>query len=170
MQITQIDNFLEEPTQVYEKCKKLPFYSLKEFNKKFNEKQNWPGVRTQSIPRVDKIIFETVIKSMITHFKDLFQKDVPLEMYVHKRNKNIEKQDWMHTDHQDGRLYTALLYLSKTNLNSGTMFYNVKKQPITDVKFVQNRMVLFDSRYLHSAYGHHNGRLNVTISIYGENK
>jgi hypothetical protein len=47
------------------------------------------------------------------------------------------------------------------------MFYNVKKEPITDIKFVQNRMLLFDGGYLHSAYGHHDGRLNITISIYG---
>ena len=89
---------------------------------------------------------------------------VNIEMYAHQRDKKFSKKDWIHNDLCVGD-YTCLIYLSKTNLKSGTKFYSDTKKVIHDVSFVQNRAIIFDSRYLHSAYGHHDGRLNVLLTI-----
>ena len=59
-----------------------------------------------------------------------------------------------------------IVNLSKTNLKSGTILYDKDDNIITESKFVQNRAILFDSRYRHMAttnYGNNidNGRLTL---------
>lgn len=63
-------------------------------------------------------------------------------MYAHKRLDKDKNKDFIHVDPTD----TALIYLSETNINSGTVFYrNVpdsdKPQLIGDVKFIQSNCV-----------------------------
>tara|TARA_R100001369_G_C3314977_1_gene167933 strand:- start:394 stop:930 length:537 start_codon:yes stop_codon:yes gene_type:complete len=167
MKILIKDNFLLEPKKIYNRCKKIPLYSTKEFNSKFKTDESWAGVRSAPLFDVDPSVAKEIITNMGKHFKELFENlNTPLKIFVHKRDKKFNKKDWIHHDDYFDCLYVGLLYLSKTNLESGTMIYDKKKQPITDVKFVKNRMVFFDSRYLHSAYGHHDDRLNITVSIY----
>ena len=65
-------------------------------------------------------------------------------------------------------MYSMLVYLSPTNLNSGTDLYNENDEMITSFKFVQNRAVLFSSSYKHRAINNHgtdvnNGRLTLNI-------
>ena len=48
-----------------------------------------------------------------------------------------------------------LVYLSETNLQSGTSLYDENDKLITDVKFIQNRALIFDSRYSHAAINNH---------------
>lgn len=165
MKIQIIDNFFEDLLPIHNKVKSLKFYKLKEFNTKFKTNHNWPGVRTEIIPKVDLELSQIVMKVFLTKFRNFLDSgNSQITMYAHQRDKKDSKKDWIHND-SDVSKYTCLIYLSKNNLNSGTKFYNAKKQVINDVKFVQNRALIFDSRYLHSAYGHHNGRLNLSLFI-----
>ena len=165
MKIQVVDNFFEDLLPIYNKTKNLKFYKLKEFNTKFKTNQKWPGVRTEIIPKVDLELSQIVMKVFLTKFRNFLDSgDSKITMYAHQRDKKYSKEDFIHTD-SDLTKYSCLIYLSKTNLNSGTKFYNEKKQVINDFKFVQNRALIFDSRYLHSAYGHHNGRLNLSLFI-----
>ena len=167
MKIIIKDNFLLKPKTVYNSCKKIPLYSTKEFNSKFKTDESWAGVRSAPLFDIKPSVAKEIVINMGKYFKELFETvDTPLKIFVHKRDKKFKKKDWIHHDDNNDCLYVGLLYLSKTNLKSGTMFYDKKKNPITDVKFVQNRMIFFDSKYLHSAYGHHDDRLNITVTIY----
>jgi len=160
-----VDNFFDDFSYIYNEINKLKFYSLKQFNSKFNSSQTWPGTRTEILPKVNLKLSEHIVHQFFKKAKGFFNhQNLHIEMYAHKRDKKYSKKDWIHND-SDVSKYTCLIYLSKHNLNSGTKFYNTKKQVINDVKFVQNRALIFDSRYLHSAYGHHNGRTNVILSF-----
>ena len=88
---------------------------------------------------------------------------------IHLRTSNSVK-DWIHTDPVDK---TLLVYLSETNLDSGTCLYEEDDSPSTIVKFVQNRAVMFDGKIKHSTlqqYGNNveNGRL--TLNCFFERK
>ena len=160
-----IDNFFDDHYHTYNEIKKLKFYSLKEFNSKFNQKQTWPGTRTEILPLVNLKLSENIVHQFFKKAKGFLDTSkVNIEMYAHQRDKKFSKKDWIHNDLCVGD-YTCLIYLSKTNLKSGTKFYSDTKKVIHDVSFVQNRAIIFDSRYLHSAYGHHDGRLNVLLTI-----
>ena len=56
-------------------------------------------------------------------------------------------QDWPNDD------YSMLVYLSPTNLKSSTRLYDDKNNMIDEIKCVQNRALIFDSKYYHTAYG-----------------
>ena len=65
-------------------------------------------------------------------------------------------------------MYSMLVYLSPTNLSSGTDLYNENDEVINSVKYVQNRALVFSSSYKHKAVNNHgtdinNGRLTLNI-------
>ena len=91
-----------------------------------------------------------------------------INTYVHLRLDKDKDQDWIHTD-QDSD-FAALIYLSKSNLNSGTKLFDENNNVINDIKFVQNRFVMYSARYKHVGYGHHgknidDGRLTLNLFI-----
>tara|TARA_A100001015_G_C14950754_1_gene696640 strand:- start:1195 stop:1449 length:255 start_codon:yes stop_codon:yes gene_type:complete len=74
-------------------------------------------------------------------------------------------KDWIHKDDVKSQ-FSGLVYLSPTNLESGTRFYDDKENEIADIKFVQNRFVFFNGNYNHMSIGNHgtnieNGRLTL---------
>jgi|TARA_R100000149_G_scaffold60287_1_gene29406 hypothetical protein len=167
MKLLIVDKFFEDMQflNVVNEIKKLRFYELKEFNFKFKDSQSWPGKRTEILPKVNLSLSKKITDQFILKTKSFLEPgDMDIQMYAHIRNKKDGKKDWIHWD-ADISTYTGLIYLSKSNLKSGTYFYNAKKQMIGDVKFVQNRLLIFDSRYLHKAYGHHDGRLNLLLGV-----
>ena len=165
MKLLIVDKFFEDMQflNVVNEIKKLRFYELKEFNFKFKDSQSWPGKRTEILPKVNLSLSKKITDQFILKTKSFLEPgDMDIQMYAHIRNKKDGKKDWIHWD-ADISTYTGLIYLSKSNIKSGTYFYNTKKEIISDVKFVQNRCLIFDSRYLHKAYGHHDGRLNILV-------
>ena len=81
-----------------------------------------------------------------------------------------DKKDFVHTD--DPYLFTLMIYLSETNLKSGTGLFDTitSKKPNTIVDFVQNRAFLFNSKIPHKSlhnYGSNinNGRLTLNCFI-----
>ncbi len=161
-----IDNFFDKFNFIKNEFKKIPRYEKDEFNKMFRDQQTWPGKRSAFILNTHPFLFNLFLKEFSKFNFDLSSHSVTL--YTHLRLVQDEVKDWIHKD--TSTEYSCIVYLSETNLNSGTYFYSENKEIVSDIKFVQNRAVLFDGRYFHSAYGHHgytqdDGRLTLNSFI-----
>jgi len=161
-----VDNFFDNFNLIEHSFKNIPLFKLKDFNNRNpHNKQNWPGSRSDSIEFVSPFLFNLFNKEFNIKIGDVF-KDINVRMmlHTHLRIADDSQKDWMHRDLP--YLYSCLVYLSKTNMQSGTYLYSEDNEIISDIKFIQNRAIFFDSRYLHSAYGHHgssieDGRLTL---------
>tara|TARA_R110000751_G_C13787466_1_gene481759 strand:+ start:1830 stop:2333 length:504 start_codon:yes stop_codon:yes gene_type:complete len=155
-----LENFFDNFDRMKEEFKEIPFYDLKKFNKIEDEKQQWPGKRSLALHKKHPILFNLLIKELPIKFSDFFgNKYFKCDAYIHLRNKKDGKKDWVHKD--DLYQYTLMVYLSETNLDSGTAFYDEDFKETGKVAMVQNRALIFDGRYNHAAYGHHDGRLTL---------
>jgi hypothetical protein len=131
----QIDNFFELPNLIYHECKKVELFSMKD-HPDASATTKWPGYRSLELGAS-----QPLLKYFCMKYLDLNNIKAKIDltpMYIHSRP----------------------IYVSKTNLNSGTTLYNDKDEIINDFKFVQNRLVFFDSKYRHMAYGHHGENIN----------
>jgi hypothetical protein len=161
-----VDNFFDNFSLIEHSFKNIPLFTLDNYNRKFNDTQTWPGTRSSSIEYESPFLFNLFIKEFDNKIGDVFKNmNVGVKLHTHLRLGKDEQKDWIHRD-SNPYVYSFLVYLSKTNLNSGTYIYSENNEIISDIKFVQNRAVFFDSRYLHSAYGHHgssieDGRLTL---------
>jgi len=126
-------------------------------------KYNWPGVRSENLEKVNSKLlyyFIDTFNKKINFFKGKYKCNCVIHLKVEKDNDIDE----IHKD--DDADYSLVLNLSKTNLNSGTRIYDEDENIITDSKFIQNRAIMFDSRYKHMAitnYGKNisDGRLTL---------
>ena len=87
--------------------------------------------------------------------------------FVHLRLYEDENKDWIHRD--DNEL-SGLVYLSNTNLNSGTYLYDDNDNMINDIKFIKNRFIMYRGTMKHKAYGNYgssidDGRLTLNLFI-----
>jgi len=162
---TQIDNFFESPDIIYAEAKKTKLYSMSEHPYQISKKDlsRWPGKRSEELGNVNPLLKYHIIKYLTLSNVNVRGRDVSL--YVHARYTNDMTNDFIH---MDGCIYSMLIYLSNTNLNSGTKFFDNKDQMVNDFKFVKNRLVCFDARYRHTAYGHHGDNIdNCRLTING---
>jgi len=156
-----IDNFLPNLEYYLNELHKIPLFEPNEFNLKFNSKQHFPGKRSNLLNIVNPFFFSLILQNLE---KVSFLKKYSLDLYLHLRRKEDIDKDWIHQDITD---YSFLIYLNETNSNSGTYFYDEgQKNLIADIKYVQNRFVIFNSSYNHMGYGHfgttsENGRLTT---------
>ena len=171
-EITIVDGFFDNFNIIKDSFKNIPLYNLKEFKKKFSEKANWPGYRSDNLINVNPFLYNLILKELFNKVKNNFLipgSNMEMRAVIHLRPSNSVK-DWIHTDPVDK---TLLVYLSETNLDSGTCLYEEDDSPSTIVKFVQNRAVMFDGKIKHSTlqqYGNNveNGRL--TLNCFFERK
>ena len=75
--------------------------------------------------------------------------------------------DFIHTDASH---LTMIVFLGKTNLDSGLNLYDNHNQEIVHIKYVQNRAVIFHSRRFHKShlnFGDNidNGRLTLNCFL-----
>ena len=168
-----VENFFEQFDLIKDEFKKIPLYDCVELTKKnretFNLKEKdgaetWPGLRSEPLFKVSPFLHALFLQSFEKHFGSFFNKEkVSAKTSIHLRLGEDESKDWIHNDYAVAD-FSLLVYLSETNLNSSTGIYNDKQQLISDIKFVQNRALLFSSKYPHRAIGNHgdnidNGRL-----------
>ena len=72
--------------------------------------------------------------------------------------------------------FAFLYYLSETNLNSGTKFYfndEDKNNEHTLVKFVQNRLLIYDAKMPHCPWGKYGNNLSdgrLTLNGFGKSQ
>jgi hypothetical protein len=161
-----VEDFFDEFQNIEDAFKKLSLYNQKEYNKKFKDTQTWPGSRSEYLHLSSPFLFNLFNQEFKIKFDNFFKNNrINIASHIHLRTGEDSQKDWIHRD-SNACTYSCLVYLSKTNLNSGTYLYSDDEEIISDIKFVQNRAILFDARYLHSAYGHHgssieDGRLTL---------
>ena len=163
--IKVIYNFFNLHKNIYNICKKLKFYNLDDFNNNFNEQHNWPGQRTENLKRSNYTLYTHIISFLnlnnisTEHYKNI-------DAYCHIRLTEDNEKDWIHEDPCD----TALIYLSPTNIESGTSFFADDKQTeISSVRFIQNTCIFFNQGLQHQSIGNHGQDINdarMTLNIF----
>ena len=160
-QILVIEEFLPNLKHYLTEIYKIPLYEQEEFNKKFNLKNDFPGKRSNSLNAENKFLFFLILQNLE---KVSFLKKYSLDIFLHLRRQEDSSKDWIHKDVAVD--YAFLIYLNKTNLNSGTYLYDEDNNIISDIKYIQNRFIIYNSLYNHMGYGHfgdssENGRLTL---------
>ena len=165
MILFQKDNFIDSTT-LFPKIRQLKFFD------KISSKGQWPGFRTKDLKNSCTEIFNE-IKESIKKLELPFLKNTTFKMYAHVRLKKDNQNDFIHTDTANNTIYSGLIYLNKTNLDSATLFYDEKDNIIHGVKYVQDRLVIFSSAYRHMSFNNFgddidNGR--VTLNLFFKNE
>jgi len=168
-------NFLPNIDKFYNLTKKIPVFSFSEhpeINPKEDMKQNiWPGMRSNLLHKEEKFLEFFMLELAINKFKINVEKYYKVASYIHVRFDKDNETDFIHIDKGRDNL---LLYLSPTNLDSGTSFYaDDKKTLITDITFVQNTAIFFDGSIYHGSKNNfgtdiENGRM--TMNMFFEKK
>jgi hypothetical protein len=169
MKALQIENFFENIDIVYKECKKLKFYTKEEHPQ--NEKTittKWPGKRTHELGQCHPLLKYFFTKYYFLN--NLITDEDKVSFYVHARFAGDDKEEWIHKDLANKS--ASLIYLSNTNLESGTRIYSEneeKDEMINDFKFVQNRLVMYSGTYPHRAYGSHGTTIDdcrLTLNVF----
>ena len=161
-----VDNFFDYYSWDYYDCvKQLPFYDINEFREKTGiTNQNWPGLRTEPIEQIAPFLFLNVVELMRRKL-DMNVSKKGHGMFCHARFAD-DKPDWIHTDPG----YSLLIFLSHTNLESGTAFFDENDKMVDRIGFVHNRAILFDGqKYRHMSlknYGDSLDNARLTINTF----
>ena len=180
-----IDNFFTpgELNLVTEEVKKLEFYGTLSHpeSESAEEIPNYPGTRTDTLINAHPLLDSFIIRKIERSGTPFAQRPWTQKQYAHLRLEQDNAGEYIHQDLDD---WAYLIYLSETNLDSGTKMYeSVKSVPTvrmssfsekdkekdkehTLVRFVQNRIVMFDSLIPHMAWNNHgndmsDGRLTI---------
>jgi len=164
MKLIQIDNFFDNLDIMLPEIKKVKLYTAKDHP---GGKMTYPGTRSRNL-YYEKPVLWNYINSMILKHEILNNTSWNITSFLHLRLDKDKDKDWIHTDQNND--FAALIYISETNLNSGTKLYDQNENVINDVKFVQNRFVMYSAKYKHMGYGHHgknidDGRLTLNLFI-----
>ena len=165
--IFQKENFIPNLDYILPSLHKQKLYDKDEFTKKF-ESCSWPGFRSQAFPEIEPF-FVNHLSDLLSNLLILKNTKYDFTAYTHLRLKEDESKDWIHKDDKFYNI-SGLVYLNETNYNSGTLFYDDNENVINDVKYVKNRIVLFNSNYFHKGYGYYgdeakNGRYTLNLFI-----
>ena len=174
MTFSVVENFFDNFQNIEEHFKKISLYNYTEYNKKLGKEQNskWPGEKRLPLNTEHPFLFNLIMNEMFVKFHSHFENGRKIKMAasVNLRLNKDNKKDFVHTD--DPYSFTLMIYLSKTNLKSGTGLYDTvnSKEPNTVVNFVQNRAFLFNSKIPHKSllnYGNNinDGRLTLNCFI-----
>tara|TARA_R100001086_G_scaffold249875_1_gene191506 strand:- start:3165 stop:3686 length:522 start_codon:yes stop_codon:yes gene_type:complete len=164
MKLTQEENFFPNLDLILPQIKKIPLYNIDDIKKISENPGVWPGLRSELLGISCPILHEFIV-NLILQKKYLKGGDWQINSFLHLRLKEHETDDWIHKDPDE---YSALIYLSNSNLSSGTKLYDENENVINDIKFVKNRYIMYSGSYKHMAYGHHgssieDGRLTLNI-------
>ena len=158
-----LDNFFPHLPQMLDNLKSREHWASNEHPAR-PESGNWPGKRSLNYMEHDPIL-----SSLFTVCAGEYMPQYNYgTLCTHWRFG--ENKDWAHVDNN---LCTGLVYLSETNMSSGTQFFD--KDPddggkvILDVPFVQNRCVLFYGDPYHrskSNYGESKDDARFTMNFF----
>jgi hypothetical protein len=162
-----IENFFDNFCTLENEFKKIPLFSINDY--KNTSGVTWPGKRSDSLFKSNIFLWQLVVKEIMqkSESEKLKYKSWNAHSVIHLRLDEDNEKDFIHTDPDD---LTIIIFLSKTNLNSGLNLYNEEKQETVNIKFVQNRAVIFDSKRFHKSslnFGENidNGRLTLNCFI-----
>ena len=164
-----VEDFFTNFDAIKEEFKKIPMFNCKEHPELVNSNLNisWPGKRSEDLKFSNKFFTGLFLNEFRNKFNNFFESHYDFKIQTHLRVEEDNKGEFIHKDSPDAD-YSMLVYLSQTNLASGTSLYDHNDKLITDVKFIQNRALIFDSRYSHAAINNHgtgieDGRLTLNI-------
>tara|TARA_Y100000015_G_scaffold42887_1_gene51334 strand:- start:1417 stop:1926 length:510 start_codon:yes stop_codon:yes gene_type:complete len=169
MILRQKENFFPRLDLILPELKKIKLYTQEEFNEKHNEKQTWPGHRSTYLEN-ENIFLSEYIKYLLISYKLIDAGHYNMQLYLHLRLNDDADKDWVHKDTEQ---FAALVYLSETNLNSGTVLLDDNRNVINDIKFIQNRCIFYSGKYNHVGYGHNGKDVNdgrFTLNIFADRR
>jgi hypothetical protein len=155
------DQFFPDIEQARTWALSVPLYTQEEYNARFDRAETWPGRRSERLadchPELNQLIHQCVwrIPQMNT---------ARFHCVVHFRPQGSE--DWIH---QDQEPLAGVCYINHTQLTSGTQLYTDEGEPHVDLKYVQNRLILYSGSYPHQGYGHwgvHPAEGRTTINLF----
>ena len=189
MRVMVVDNFFNNFDIIKDEFKKIPRFPAKEHPELVGvgkDQQYWPGTRSEDLKSSNRFMTGLFVYEFSTKFPNFFNERYDFKLYTHLRLDSDDSKDFIHRDSPDAH-YSMLIYLSETNLNSGTKLYepyfkkdgvvqsdepgsapHTEANMINEIKFVQNRALIFTSFLPHKGFGHHgtnedNGRLTLNI-------
>jgi hypothetical protein len=124
-------------------------------------------LRSLEISQTEPFLFLTILEQAQNKLGLKTELYKEIAAFVHLRTEKDDALDWIHKDQCD----TILVYLSESNLNSGTTFYTDQEEMILDLRFLQNASVFFDGSISHKSrlnYGNslENSRMTLNIFCY----
>ena len=146
-----IDNFFQDRLYtLLPYLKSQVHYSRSDHPEYVNETSTWPGKRSLDLIKSNPAMYYLFSDCM----GDFCPDQGSMTLYTHFRYNDPDSPDWIH---KDGTPITAIVYLSETNLDSGTCFYDAETDGnlILEVPFVQNRAVIFHGDVWHSSKGNY---------------
>jgi len=164
--LIQQDDFFSNLNFILPEIKKIKLHSPQEYNKISKIYNTWPGYRSLVLSNIHPILHEYIV-SLMTNKKLIPPGEWMIQSMIHLITEN-SVNNWIHKDIEHD--YSGLIYISNTNLNSGTYLYNDNQEIINDIKFVQNRFIMYNAKTYHMGYGHHgssidDGRLTVNLFL-----
>jgi hypothetical protein len=165
--ITIVENFFDNFCNIKNKFSNIGFYNNNDYCKlsgKNKDENIFPGKRSLDIFEINPFFCNLILKEFQLKFNNFYQgNNFNMQSYLHLRLTTDNEKDYIHTD---PCTHTLIIYLSETNLNSGTIIYDNNKNPSLTINFVQNRAVIFPGNFLHMSmlnYGDNinNGRLTL---------
>ena len=182
-----VDNFFGNFNIIKDEFKKIPRFTAEkhpELDGISKVEQYWPGERSEDLKFSNKFLTSLFLNEFSTKFARFFPERYDFKIYTHLRLEKDNVKDFVHRDSPDAH-YSMLVYLSETNLNSGTNLYepffpgaeqtdgpgtapHTEENMTNQIKFVQNRALMFDSFLPHRSIGCYgdnedNGRLTLNI-------
>ena len=171
-----VENFFTNFNNIEDEFKKIPIYNCETYKNKQTKTDkdremlkytNFPGLRSESIHIVNPFLFNYILDTIFNKLNGRFN-NINLDVSTHLRLQNDKPNV-----HIDPTLSTMIVYLSKTNMDSGTGFYRTKedKEPYMVVPAIQNTAVFFPGSIPHSSilnYGNDidDGRLTLNGFIW----
>tara|TARA_E500000318_G_C3442175_1_gene165433 strand:+ start:67 stop:579 length:513 start_codon:yes stop_codon:yes gene_type:complete len=160
-----IYNFFDFPNLIYENCKKFNFYTPEEMFKVYGPVGNWAGKRTHPLETESPFLHLHILSFLKLNGIDI-DKYKKIFTHAHTRLAEDEEKDYIHQDPCD----TALIYLSNTNLDSGTKFFaDDLENEISKANFIQNTCVYFEKGLFHTSFGNHGCSIEdarMTLNIF----
>lgn len=162
MILIQQDDFFPDIEQIRTWALSVPQYACEEYNRTFARVEDWPGTRSDLLSTAHPALHEALHQRL--HLNPLTQ-GLQFHAFVHFRPEGTE--DWIHMDREP---LAGIIYINPTQTQSGTRMYSQDQQMITDVKYVQNRLLLYSGAYLHASYGAfgltpHEGRTTLNLFL-----
>ena len=148
-----IENFFDNFEFLENHFKKISLLKFDEYPDKYKSTENekWPGQRSLPLQREHPFLLQLTCKELMqkSDSRNLVEKPWRINASIHLRLDDDNEGDFIHTDPSD---LTMIVFLAKTNLNSGLNLYSSDNDEIVNVKYIQNRAVIFHSKRLHKSH------------------
>ena len=159
----QRDNFFPDIEYVRDEVLKVSLLSCADYNAKYKREETWPGMRSWLLSEVAPEL-NTLIDNNIQSLP--WFKELKFHKFVHFRGADSSVSQV----HNDNVHLAGLIYINATNPSSGTLLHEAGGDVINDIKYVQNRLVIYSGAYPHNSYGHFGsdpatGRLTINLFL-----